>query len=59
MSQLPLVGVCAGAVLVFLGGVSVAFTGEVGVKEYIGIVGGALIVIASMYIYAKLHDKEV
>lgn len=56
MSQVPLVVACAGAVLVFLGGASTAFTGEVGVKEYVGIVGGALIILASMYIYSRMLD---
>lgn len=58
MSLVPFIGVCAGGVLVFLGGASISMTGVVGFREWYAIVGGATIVLASMYIHARMVDKK-
>lgn len=54
MSLISFAGVCAGAVLVFLGAASFTITGEFGVREAYAILGGGLFVLASMYIYVKI-----
>jgi hypothetical protein len=57
--NIPLLGVIAGGVLVSLGMVSLALNGEMGFREYFAVLGGALMVIASMYIYVRMNDSKL